>query len=319
MWFVSDLLESAMIIRTFLLSVALVEIVSCARILGVFSVASISHQVVYQPIWKELSLRGHTVTVITPNPLKDPTLTNLTEIDISVLYERAVSIAATFQAEVTPWNLFNIAMEFQLDAWEHILNNKEVVNLLEDATKGFDLVIAEYIIPVATTFAYKYKCPLVGILSANALTTTHEAVGNPTHPLLYPSVMASYGTEMTVFEKINTIAFAIYERYQHYNNYLPRFDKFARKYFGEDIPHLGDLERNMSLLILNTNPIFQIARPYVPAVVEMEMMHIKPKKPLPKVSNVDNQFAKQSIVILNLFRIFKIFLTMLNKESFTSA
>lgn len=48
---------------------------------------SISHQVIFQPIWKELSLRGHKVTVITPNPLKDPTLTNLTEIDISYMYE----------------------------------------------------------------------------------------------------------------------------------------------------------------------------------------------------------------------------------------
>lgn len=205
--------------------------------------------------------------------------------------------------------MLNMAMEFQLDAWEHIVDNKEVVQLFGDTAKGFDLVIAEYIIPLVVTFAYKYKCPLVLTISANALTTTYEAVGNPTHPLLYPSVIASHGTEMTFFEKIDIISFGIHERY------LPRFDKYARKYFGKDIPYLADLERNISLLILSTSPIFQTAKPFVPGVTEMEMMYIKPKKPLLKV----NQFAIQLNVILKLRRTFKIFLTKLNKELSTSA
>lgn len=43
-----------------------------ARILCVFQMAAVSHHQVFQPIWRELSLRGHEVVVITPYPLKEP-------------------------------------------------------------------------------------------------------------------------------------------------------------------------------------------------------------------------------------------------------
>lgn len=46
--------------------------VGSARILCVFQMAAVSHHQVFQPIWKELSLRGHQVVVVTPYPLKDP-------------------------------------------------------------------------------------------------------------------------------------------------------------------------------------------------------------------------------------------------------
>src|SRR5699024_6098381 len=58
-----------------------------ANILCFFSFPSYSHQIVYQAIWKELSLRGHNVVVITPNPLNDTTLGNLTEIDVEFSYK----------------------------------------------------------------------------------------------------------------------------------------------------------------------------------------------------------------------------------------
>lgn len=43
-----------------------------ARILCVFQMPAVSHHQVFQPIWKELSVRGHEVVVVTPLPLKEP-------------------------------------------------------------------------------------------------------------------------------------------------------------------------------------------------------------------------------------------------------
>jgi glucuronosyltransferase len=41
-----------------------------ARILGIFPTPSISHQLPFQTIMKALALRGHEITVISPDPLK---------------------------------------------------------------------------------------------------------------------------------------------------------------------------------------------------------------------------------------------------------
>ncbi|KAL3288283.1 hypothetical protein HHI36_002731 [Cryptolaemus montrouzieri] len=75
-----------MLIFTLLFTLLYSE-VNSARILGWFVCPSISHQSVFQPIWRELSLRGHEVTVITSDPLNDPTLKNLTEIDVKFSYK----------------------------------------------------------------------------------------------------------------------------------------------------------------------------------------------------------------------------------------
>lgn len=274
-----------MIPRTMLLLCAmLVSVTHGARILGVFPMASLSHQIVYQPVWRELSVRGHQVTVITPNPLEDPTLKNLTEIDVSVLYKPTENFTASFTTEITHWDMVEILAQYQIRVWEDMMAQEEVQKLLADDTKQFDLVILEFYTPLLSAFAYKYKCPFVGLTSAGVMTTVHETMGNPAHPLAYPNIMFNYGDEMPVFKKMQLVAFAVYERLLYYNYFLPLYDKHARKYFGEGMPYMGDLERNISMLLLNTNPVLHTARPKVPGVVELGMMHIKPKKPLPEVS-----------------------------------
>ena len=51
----------------------------CSRILAFLPIPFRSHQVVFQAIIRELVLRGHEVTSVTPFPMKDPP-DNLTEL-----------------------------------------------------------------------------------------------------------------------------------------------------------------------------------------------------------------------------------------------
>lgn len=64
-----------------------INFVKSARILGFFTVPSISHQQSFQSICKALALKGHEVTFITTDSLNDRSIGNLTEIDISQLYD----------------------------------------------------------------------------------------------------------------------------------------------------------------------------------------------------------------------------------------
>lgn len=82
-----------------------------ARILGVFAFPSISHQIVFQPIWRELSLRGHQVTVLTPNPIHDQSLTNLTEIDLSFTYKTLKKFKEKASQGLDYWTILNTIVD----------------------------------------------------------------------------------------------------------------------------------------------------------------------------------------------------------------
>ncbi|KAF5306116.1 hypothetical protein FQA39_LY09094 [Lamprigera yunnana] len=62
-----------------------------------------SHQIAFRSIWMELLLRGHQITLITTDPINDPKLINLTEIDLSYSYK----IWNKQVKEVTQSNIIN--------------------------------------------------------------------------------------------------------------------------------------------------------------------------------------------------------------------
>lgn len=132
---------------------ALCGTIQSANILGFFSIPSISHQIVFQPIWKELSLRGHNVTVITPNPLNDPALTNLTEIDVSFSYDFLKTVATNkFSEGMDHWVYEKWFHSMLMEMNDVQFRHPKVRELLEDDTKTFDVVLAQPIVPFPAGF-----------------------------------------------------------------------------------------------------------------------------------------------------------------------
>ncbi|KAI7815683.1 UDP-glucuronosyltransferase [Rhyzopertha dominica] len=285
--------------REILLLLLSVTVTQSARILGVFLTASISHQVVYQPIWRELSLRGHEVVVITPDPLNDSSLTNLTEIDLGFMYEFMRSRIKGFKQEHTHWDFLKMMPAWAVMMIDLIFEHPTMVTFLNDTEAYFDLVIGEFLTPVVTAFAYKYKCPFIGVSSLSVVNVHHNAVGNPAHPILNPNFITTFGEEMTFFEKVEAVIFDAYSRIKYYYD-LSIVDAATRKYFGDDMPYLGELERNVNLLFVNTNPILHGARAFSTGVFELGRMHLKPKKPLPQDIKSFLDDAKEGVIYFSL-------------------
>lgn len=255
-----------------------------ARILGIFNIPSVSHQVAFQPIWKELSLRGHEVTVMSPNPLNDPSLTNLTEVDLGFLYDDLGELKKKMAEGMNHWYWTrNVDIFVQMNT-RTLFSHDKVQRLIKDDSIEFDIVLVEAVYPVPSIFASKFNCPLIGIASLSVPNPVHELVGNPGHPILYPDLSTSFGEHMTFLEKVDAVLFYWYHRYYYFYQTLPSLDKIVREYFGDSMPTLEEICKNMSMIFLNTNPIIHKPRPYGPNVVEMGgRMHLKPKKPLPTV------------------------------------
>ncbi|XP_031328821.1 UDP-glucuronosyltransferase 2B19-like [Photinus pyralis] len=275
---------------------------SGAKILGAFFVPSISHQVVFQPIWKELSLRGHEVTVLTPNPLNDRSLTNLTEIDLSFAYEivRSGNLQGTLQKDIPIKTIVQSYFKLFGEVVKAELEHSEVQALIRDQSKSFDLVIVEYMHPTFTALSARFKCPWVGITSLGAILPVYDNIGNPSHPVLNPDILLPFTGGLGLYERLVSVYYSVWFRYFYYYHIVPDQDQVVKKYIGEDLPYLGDIEKTISLLFLNVNPILHPIRPNVPSVIELGKMHIRTKSPLPKDLQQSLDKATEGVVYFSL-------------------
>lgn len=262
--------------------------VQCANILFVGMYPSLNHQSYFQPIWRELSLKGHQVVALTPNPIGDPELINLTEIDLSDAYH--VDGVRSFPTIISKDISTKGGLEKLFDVMEKVvvkeLSNPEVKALIADKRRIFDVVIAEVHYPVLFAFSAKFKCPLIAISSLGTLLSGHDAVGNPTHPALYPDLFYHKKSNLSFWERLEVTYYGFWFRYFYKYEILSRADKIAKRFFGADTPYIGDIERNISVLFLNVKPIFYTPRPNVPGVIHLGHIYIKSDRELSKVCSI---------------------------------
>lgn len=261
-----------------------------SRILCIFPTPSISHQFVYQPVWKTLSLRGHQVTVITPNPLRDSNLTNLTEIDVSGVYGIQDKNDANIAKKLTLQELAHQALEAPLPLYDQMLEQKEVKDIIQGPSNCYDLVMIEFIQPVFFAFAQKFNCPIVGISSCP--DAPHYYVfsrGVPSNPLAYHYAFGPPLNAETIWQRIEHL-WSFLGYCMSYYRVILKHQEIARKHFGEDIGDLSDTMYNMSLVFIARNVFINKGRPLPPNVVEIGRIHIQKEPELPKVSDIVTKY-----------------------------
>ncbi|KAJ8925490.1 hypothetical protein NQ315_009328 [Exocentrus adspersus] len=275
----------------------------CARILGVFQMPTVSHQNVFQALWKELSLRGHDVTVVTPYPLKDPSLVNLTEIDMSYASDSMKRHGFQFfmRKEYPVHTKIPKIFAINYDAANAIFSNEQFVNIYNNSKEKFDVILAQtYISPIMYSLGYKLGAPVIGVSSMGGYIGSHYAMGNPNPSSLYSEMFLPYNGELNMYERFLSTLYNIWNRLYLTFVALPRCDEIARKYLGNDLPYMADIEKNLSLLFLTINPIFYPPRPTVPTIIPLQRLHIRPPKPLPRDLQKILDDAKEGVIYFSL-------------------
>lgn len=273
-----------------------IVLISCsniesARILAVFPAPSISHQVVFRSVYTELLKRGHELVVITPNPIyKNETgPINLKEIDISAVYNKTIDRNSKFWKSVKRgvimdskvWTTTNSILNTGKDLFKF----QEVIDLLNDKSQKFDLVIYEPLTPFPLIFCETFKAPAIMFSSFYGRPDNFNAVGAVTrHPVLYPNYLRNNYRNLSLIEKISEL----YTEYEYYK-FEERLEKQTDEYFQErfgSIPPVRELmKRYVRLLFLNVHQLFDGNRPVPPGVVYLGALHLNPVKELPQVRN----------------------------------
>lgn len=234
-------------------------------------------------------MRGHNVTLITTDPTKNSSLTNLTEIDVhDVTYNiwKSSGIIKLMQKKNVqryPFSVVEIFLKVFADITDAIMQQEEVQKLLENETQ-FDLVITEPIVYVGLGFACRYKSKLILVMSLEAPSYLHAAVGNPVHPVLYPEAALPF-VPNTYFKRMFAVV-----HWLLYTIFLWNIEssniKLLKKHFGEEILGPTEILEKANMIFVNVNPIFGGIRPVTPATVYFGRgSHLHPEKPLPEVSD----------------------------------
>ncbi|KAL3288270.1 hypothetical protein HHI36_002718 [Cryptolaemus montrouzieri] len=281
----------------------LLNVVYSAKILGYFNFPSISHQFVFQAVVRELSLRGHEVTYVSPNNIKDPKLINLTEVDLSDTYK----VFETTDAGIFNRNAINLiaVCVFGNKLIEDIITIEmeleQVKEILMKPENSYDLIIVEAMNPFHYGLQHKFKAPLIAISSFGLTSVLHDIIGNQNHPILYPDAFCGYLNPIkNIWEKIDSfyvnMVFYLYSKFVG----MPKYDKMARTYFGEDMPYVEDLVRNVSIMFGNVDPIFSDRRAIAPNYKEVWNIHLKAPQPLPADLQRILDDAKTGLVYFSL-------------------
>ncbi|KAK5640035.1 hypothetical protein RI129_010846 [Pyrocoelia pectoralis] len=267
----------------FFLIFAILHFAICSKILGIAPTPSYSHHQLFKSLWRELVYRGHQVTTITPFPIKDPELINLTEIDLSSskrIWDENLPGIVTSRKYISSHyrlatTLFNVL--------EQQLKLTEVQGLINDTNASFDLVIAEFHMSAMFAFAERFNCPLIIVWTMDLTNFQHRMVGNPYNPVAYPDVYLPFlSKRLTLKERVvgSVVSLMAYFHSQLINHWE---QGLVRKYFGYHYSHVQDLANNASLVFVNYNPVLNTIRPLMPSVIPIgDGSHHMPLKSLPK-------------------------------------
>lgn len=136
-----------------------------------------------------------------------------------------------------------------------------------------------------TVLISRFKIPFIGIASMDCPQRVHAQIGNYMHPVLYPDHFLSVGPLLNFKERVTSTIFTLVSRYVDYYVQYPKETEIVRKHFGEGIRDLREIEKDMSLLVLNVNPVIQKMRPTgVNTIFIGGGLHIEKSKSLPEVS-----------------------------------
>ena len=261
-----------------------------SKILAVFSHLGKSHFDVFEPYLEELAARGHQITVISHFPRKRAT-PNYKDIDLRGTNSVNKTVDILSFQDIMKMN--QITSAFVLSVWATEVCQKSLelpaVQHLINSDEKFDLLVAEmFNTDCLLAFAHKFKVPIIGFSSCIFMPWTPGRVGNPDNPAYIPTQFVPYSDKMNFVERFFNTFWNIFHKL-HYPFLMDApAHRIAKQHFGESLPALSQLARNTSLIFVNNHFSFNRPRPLVPGVIEVAGIHIKPAKPLPKVSSFNN-------------------------------
>ncbi|XP_011690798.1 PREDICTED: UDP-glucuronosyltransferase 2C1-like [Wasmannia auropunctata] len=270
--------------------VCLLSMVNGARILAIFPFNVKSHYIVFEPLLKRLSARGHEIVAVTHFPQRIR-LANFTDVDVSSALPSRINTIPLIN--ITIWQ--SILRFMSSEFCEFVLSHPEIKRII-NAKEHFDLLVIEmFASDCFLGIAHALNISkIVGAISSAGLLRTNVMLRNPENPSYIPNYFSSYTGRMNLLERsFNTVLLLIVNSGFRILSDRSSYE-VARKYLGHDLPDFDALRSRISLILTNGHPAVSVARPLAPGVKEIGGIHIPISGPKPLPMDLQDYLDSQS-------------------------
>ncbi|XP_042233287.1 UDP-glycosyltransferase UGT5-like isoform X2 [Homarus americanus] len=157
----------------------------------------------------------------------------------------------------------------------------KAVKDLYDKRKDFDLIVVNHMFN-EVAYPFVHEVPFITVATSGMDPRQSAVLGNVLNPAYVSNLLTELPSPMSVWHRLQNllmhVSFSVYWR-----NWaiVPLIQKEISAQFPE-LPPLLDLERNMSLALLNSHFTISKSVPLLPSQVEVGAMHCRPANPLPQ-------------------------------------
>lgn len=259
--------------------------VQSLNILGVFPYQGKSHFYVFDPYLRELTRRGHNVTVITPFPLKIQA-SNYRDISLADKVKVFEDFMPIHRSYLSILQIAFLLTYVGADNCRIMLENEEVQHLWKSKAK-FDVVVVEqFNSDCALGLAYKLGAPVVGITSHTLMPWQYSRFGVPYNPAYIPVQFVEGGTKPTLYQRVERTLIQFYFTTVYKYTGQREDENTLRKYF-DDVPPLEELGKEIKVLLWYMHHSLTGTLLLPQKIQEVNGYHVAEPKSLPSVSPVN--------------------------------
>ncbi|CAH1390771.1 unnamed protein product [Nezara viridula] len=246
-----------------------------------------SHTNTFMPVFKELAIRGHNVTMVSPYPQKD-SIPNWTEVIINgTAAEEKLGSAVKQMVGLNRYRFFSFIARVLSELMEVTFQEETLQNLIKAEDLQFDLVIIEpFVSEPLVAFGHKLNVPVVNIYPLAPSPWVSYLTGGEVSFSLMPNIRTEYTNQMTFLERLDNTLINLIELVTNYFYYIPRQEALMKKYMvypGSDrLPDLLTMLQDISLTLLDYHMSVGYVEPLQPNQIPVGGLTLRTDGQLPK-------------------------------------
>jgi len=170
-----------------------------------------------------------------------------------------------------------------------VMSHENMKRFVQSNSNSFDLVMIETFCQEYTvTMGHKFNVPVINLAPAMPWVSISRWLHVPSTFSYIPDTCLKSRSDMGFVDRLKNTLTGLMQSYAEKYFYLPKMKEVMNTYFTyegwESRPPLEHMLKNVSLTLVNSNFAIGVARPYLPGIVEVGGMHIKPPNTLPEAS-----------------------------------
>ncbi|CAH0561451.1 unnamed protein product [Brassicogethes aeneus] len=269
----------------FLVLYLLVSSVSALNILVLFPHPGASHFYVFEPMFKTLAARGHSLTIVSYAP-KKTAVENIRDVGLDEnlrSFQEVIHFEMLAKSRKVMWFESNNLGNFARKSCEAAYDNDNLKKFLKEENK-FDVILMEFFNSNCLNgLIHKYKAPVIGLSSCQMMPWHGRYFGTQDNPAYTPTTFMDYTDKLTFIERVENTIMKLYCIFTFDYIITPHGNELSKKHWGIDLEEKENILYNTSLMLLNTHPVLNLARSYPPNVIEIGGIHVPSEtKKLPK-------------------------------------